>query len=306
MEKKRAEMPLLSQTTAQVLTNCLEMKNSEKGLRTLFIASYPKSGTTWMQCIIYNLLSRGNQDFDHISFYSPFFEIEKTWDSLTNTIASRYDNNHTSLGWRVFNTHLRWEMMPKDSSMKYINVVRNGRDVALSFFKHLTNQDDGDGFEGSFRDFLTLWAAGNLPFGNWLDHLESWTSAYKNQSTSTIQDTNNDKILLVKYEDLIEDLRSTVLKIVNFLDLTYSNEEIMSILPFLSFSYMRENESKYMPISVPWKNNYHFLRKGVVGDFKFHFGSEEEKIYRLMIEKAIKDGLISADVLTLDVLWIDL
>ena len=71
------DFPLLSLTSKEILANCKNLTDSKDGYKTLFIASYPKSGTTWLQVIIYNLLTNGNQEFNHISEYSPFFEIEK-------------------------------------------------------------------------------------------------------------------------------------------------------------------------------------------------------------------------------------
>jgi len=90
---------------------------------TLFIASYPKSGTTWTQAIIYNLITYGADLEFHISKYSPFFEIDETWNEKKSDI----DATHEKINWRVYNTHLRYNMMPKGSNMKYIYVVRNVR-----------------------------------------------------------------------------------------------------------------------------------------------------------------------------------
>jgi hypothetical protein len=40
----------------------------------LYIASYPRSGTTWLQMIVYHLMTNGDMSFDHISAVIPFFE----------------------------------------------------------------------------------------------------------------------------------------------------------------------------------------------------------------------------------------
>lgn len=56
----------------------------ERGLRALYsynfrpedvnVVGYPKSGTTWMQQIVYGLLTRGSMDFDSIGTVVPFAE----------------------------------------------------------------------------------------------------------------------------------------------------------------------------------------------------------------------------------------
>ena len=73
-------------------------------------------------------------------------------------------------------------------------------------------------------------------------------------------------VLLVRYEDLIEDLESCVQRIAAHLGLTISSERVKELLPFMSFAHMKQNEHQFQPISVKWKENFHFIRNGVVGD----------------------------------------
>ena len=44
------------------------------------MCSYPKSGTTWTQNIVYTLATRGERELTHISMCAPFYEIDSTWD----------------------------------------------------------------------------------------------------------------------------------------------------------------------------------------------------------------------------------
>eukprot|EP00577_Skeletonema_sp_RCC1716_P026029 CAMPEP_0113389532 /NCGR_PEP_ID=MMETSP0013_2-20120614/9677_1 /TAXON_ID=2843 ORGANISM="Skeletonema costatum, Strain 1716" /NCGR_SAMPLE_ID=MMETSP0013_2 /ASSEMBLY_ACC=CAM_ASM_000158 /LENGTH=167 /DNA_ID=CAMNT_0000272615 /DNA_START=208 /DNA_END=711 /DNA_ORIENTATION=+ /assembly_acc=CAM_ASM_000158 len=117
----------------------------------------------------------------------------------------RYEN-HDRLGRRVFNTRLRWDMLPKrcevdgctpqnddkkgnddvntgpaddnDSHVhkqrpqcgKFIYVTRNQIDVVASFYHHLSNQIEGT-YTDSFETFLRDWMDGKIPFGSSLHHL---------------------------------------------------------------------------------------------------------------------------------------
>jgi len=267
-------------STEEVIKNCRSMEDCSDGRKTLFIASYPKSGTTWMQAIIYNILSDGNQNFKHISEYSPFFEIENTWDVPAGRIKDRFEERHLSIGWRVFNTHLRWDMLPKADNMRYIYVVRNGKDVALSFFQHLSNQDDSDCFEGTLLDFVHQWCDGTIPFGNWLHHLQSWIEAYKSQT--------NSRILLVRYQDMLQQPLDTLKRIIAHMDLKVTDRRAEELLQYVSFDYMKAHQEQYMPISVPWKEGYSFIRNGKVGDSKNYFTEEHNAVYDLMIQR-VKD-----------------
>ena len=95
-----ALIPLLPISSARTLELCQSPPEFSHG-HTIFICSYPKSGTTWTQNIVvtktlrilctmfshfmvfskhgtkYQLLSSGNQNFSHISQFSPFYEIDK-------------------------------------------------------------------------------------------------------------------------------------------------------------------------------------------------------------------------------------
>ena len=85
-------------------------------LRTVVVASYPKSGTTWCQNIVYELLTRGGRELDHISTYCPFMENDKSWEFAADTaaaVAPLHAEGHRAIGARVFNSHLYVEPLPR-------------------------------------------------------------------------------------------------------------------------------------------------------------------------------------------------
>ena len=137
-------MPALPITSARTILN---MKTLPVAAGDIFICSYPKSGTTWTQNIVYQLVTRG-APLAHISEYVPFFESDRTWadDDARGgggggpTVAEPYRSNFEAVGRRMFNTHCRWEMMPRGDGAKYVYLVRDGRDALVSFYHHLTHQ----------------------------------------------------------------------------------------------------------------------------------------------------------------------
>ena len=109
----------------------------------VFVCSYPKSGTTWMQAILAQIVTNLERasTFAHVSEVSPFFEIDPHWDPdderrLSPTVRA----NHARFGRRCFNTHLPWSLMPRGGGAAYVYVVRDGRDAARSFHAHLSSQ----------------------------------------------------------------------------------------------------------------------------------------------------------------------
>lgn len=232
------------------------------------------SGTTWTQAIIFQLLNCDkNLNIHHISDVSPFYEIDATWETESDDIVERYRINHENLGYNVFNTHLTWELMPKGESFKYIYLLRDPRDVVVSFYHHLSNQEGASGFNGSFHDFLIEWCEGKIVFGSWKHHLKSWLNC---------QSSN---VLFLKYEDLKLNTKKSITNIAKFLDLSLTDAQIDALIPAISFESMKENKLKYQPISVAWKNGFEFLRKGVIGDGQLMFTDEDD----LLLQSYLND-----------------
>jgi sulfotransferase len=282
MTESTAPFPLLPFTSQETIRKCLHLEESNS-LKTLFIASYPKSGTTWMQAIIFHLLSSGQIPLQHISLFSPFYELNATWNEHDDRICTKYSNNHELLGWRVFNTHLLPSMLPKGDSVQYIYVYRNGRDVAISFFHHLSNQvSDGVAVE-DIKQFLTDWSNGKLPFGSWIQHLRCWMTK--------IDDLLISNILLVRYEDLKNDLHLSITRISKFLNHSVTDTRLEELTALLSFESMKGSKSLYEPVSVQWKEGFEFLRKGTVGDSKEYFGADEELLISSMLDREFPDGV---------------
>ena len=331
-------MPLLPITSPSTISACrdLPLRPSD-----IFICSYPKSGTTWTQHIVLTLLladrkykiaastSCGNSDagntgddlaYNHVSDYAPFFEIDAHWQSSasndgTKVMADSVRENHDRLGRRVFNTHLRWDMLPKqreassgiqqnhddadgsdDSTIladdndnihkerpqcgKFIYVTRNQIDVVASFYHHLSNQIEGT-YTDTFETFLKDWMDGKIPFGSSLHHLIGFAGGFADNLYDTNSSRGHDDIdddesnsvtdqplLLLSYEKMKSNLRTEVLRIISFLNLTHIPSHVLEeeILPSFGFSSMKNNIEKFQPKSVGWLNGFQFLRKGVTGD----------------------------------------
>lgn len=236
-----------------------------------------------MQAIIFHLLSSGQLQLQHISLFSPFYELNATWNDYNDSISSKYSDNHELLGWRVFNTHLLPRMLPQGPSIQYIYVYRNGRDVAVSFFHHLSNQvSDGVGVD-NIKQFLTDWSNGSLPFGSWIHHLRCWLTQ--------IDDLVINNVLLVRYEDLKKDLSSSISLIAKFLNHEVSDSRLEELTALLSFESMKASKHLYEPVSVQWKEGFEFLRKGTVGDSDDYFSADEESLIRSMLDREFPDGV---------------
>jgi len=310
-------MPLLPITSPETIRKCHEL--NPVGDKDIFICSYPKSGTTWMQNIVYQLLvatqslKKALPPLQHISDYAPFFEIDPHWKDDCDENTDAIQQAHEVLGYRMFNTHLRYDMMPRSTDNLYraIYVVRDGRDVCTSFYHHMVNQhvDDGGFPTDDFDEFFQAFLNGEATFGKWTHHLASWLPQYYDQQEQDETKNENDttpnkpttipkcRILLVRYEDLKQNLNKELQRVAEFLQLTPLLEQPhdgavwQSILEKVSFSYMRQHQSLFHPRSVRWKEGYNFIRKGTVGDHATLWSEQHCQEFDARTQKDLKELL---------------
>lgn len=186
----------------------------------LYIASYPRSGTTWLQMILYQLTTDGKMDFEHISDVIPFFERS----------LARGQNLNVARPYRIFKTHLRYRQLPR-GPFKYIYVVRDGRDVLTSYFhfhrSHL-------GYKGSFDSFFELFIRGKVGYGSWFQHVGEWK-----------EHARDENVLFLRYEDLESNLLSWLPRIAQFCGARVPADKYESIRDHCSFAFMRQHEDKF-------------------------------------------------------------
>ena len=268
-------MPLLPITSPRTVELCASLPLRPNDV---FICSYPKSGTTWTQHIVLSLLVKSASksrcsdadtsglEYRHVSEYAPFYEVDAHWNAESQNLNDTIRANHNRLGRRVFNTHLRWDMLPSTMeegvksgrNAKFIYLLRHPLDVVLSFYCHLSNQMEG-GYDGTFQEFFDDWVNGDIAFGSYVDHVLSFAPAFVDAGESR-------EVLLISYEDMLSDLPSVVQKIAKFIEADVTSEDIEELLPTFSFSHMKKDLDRFQPRSVTWKNNFQFLRRGVSGD----------------------------------------
>lgn len=221
----------------------------------IFLVSYPKSGNTWVRFILANYLTNNNCDFINSHLIIP--DIHFNPEELRNiTIRPRFiksHNNYTSRYKRV------------------IYIVRDGRDVAVSYYFHLIKyyQINPD---TSFKDYLQEFNAGHLNnYGSWSSHVKSWT---RNKAKD---------FLLIKYEDLKSNTYREVSKILDFSGLEIVPIKLQESIRASSFENMKimENlQNNFTELLSNSNQNISFVRKGLVGDWKNMFQEEDTKLFK--------------------------
>lgn len=220
----------------------------------LYIASYPRSGTTWLQMILYQLTTDGEMAFNHISEFIPFFERSLTIGQNLNSFKPP----------RLFKTHLRYGDLPRGPH-KYIYIARDGRDVLASYFHFYRSHMR---YKGTFEAFFEAFIHGKVGYGSWFQHLAEWERH--------AQDSN---VLFLRYEDLASDLPLCVRRIAAFCELSIPESRYEIICERCSFAYMKRYESKFDFMSeVLWERGFRegaFLRQGKMDSWWLEFTREQ-------------------------------
>ena len=189
---------------------------------------------------------------------------------------------------RAFKSHLPYEMMPcglpSSTLGRYIYVVRNPRDVAVSYFHHerallfypLSEWDD----------FFERFLKGDVDFGDYFDHVLSWW-AHK----------DDDNVLILKYVDMKKDLPSTVDTIAKFIGQDISKELMEEIAHRTTFENMKKDSSANYEWAKKQRrpNESDFMRKGEVGDWKNYFTPEQLARLDAVYEKKLKQTGINLE-----------
>lgn len=219
------------------------------------IVSYPKSGSTWLRFMIACLIESsskadgGEADFGQMNQHVPEIS-EKAVEAGVN-----YDLLPSP---RVMRTHTAYIKGPP----KVLYLVRDGRDVLVSYYHHYRKYRD---FKGTFSDYLQR----GVRRVEWSTHVDDWV--FK-------RDLDHN-FCLIRYEDMLEDPTRELTKVVAFTGLKVTPEQIAQAVEFSAFDNMRRIEdTKGIPYYEQKNPQMRFIRQGRSGGWKEAF-SEADKAY---------------------------
>tara|TARA_B100000214_G_scaffold234923_1_gene171698 strand:- start:863 stop:1699 length:837 start_codon:yes stop_codon:yes gene_type:complete len=250
----------------------------------IWIASYPKSGNTWLRSIITSLLyttdgifdfklikkikqfPTRNQFQDFTKNFNDINEISKFWllaqDKINLTEEIKFFKTH-NLNCAVNKN----SFTNKSHTLGTIYVVRDPRNLVNSIKNHYNkgNDEEAKNFliskkilsrvpKDNEADIATL-------LGSWSDHYNFWTK-------------RNSNLLLIKYEDLILDTKKELERIIiylkKFMTVEINPEKIKNILNTTSFDHLKDLENKGLfneNVYDSKKNKIRFFNKGPSNDW---------------------------------------
>ena len=281
----------------------------------IWLASYPKSGNTWLRFYIISLLmgKRAKLNLNHLKAINAYPHV----DQFKNLISNYLDLNEIAKKWiisqeklnldnnlRFFKTHNMlgslngYNFTNDENTLGTIHIVRDPRNVITSVKNHYNFSSFNEAIKFIFNDkqILTLSKEEKnkysekkfkypLPqiIGSWGAHYKSWKKMRKNY-------------LLIKYEDLIKNPKKEFPKIATFIGnltkLNFSNDQINTAIELSSFDNLEKMEKKYGFIESSFnkegkKNKFFFL--GPKNDWKEKLDKDISDKINVKFENEMKE-----------------
>jgi len=272
--------------------------------KIIWIASYPKSGNTWIRYLLGNYFFNQNNNLnaDIISNLKKFHFDDKLFNSssLEGLKENPYDvskywiksqeNLKITNGNVVFlKTHNALvninnnEFTNDNLSLAIIHIVRDPRDVLISYSKY-RNKSLDETIKFMVSKNLSYVRKKNDPteieiIGSWAFHYNSWKNGIKKIPR-----------IVIKYEDLINDSYKVFFKVIKFLsklmNLEINDKKIKSSINLSQFENLKKFEELNLFLENQGKEN--FFRSGKYNNWIKELSYEQVK----MIEDNFKAEMI--------------
>ena len=246
------------------------MVPARTGARIIWVASYPKSGNTWMRFLLTRLIEGKLLVSGDVDAFIPE--------------AAAIPGQRLVLpgdGVALLKTH--WEMTERIELMRetlgFVYLVRNPLDVMVSLFhfnqlRYLKGEQTAEQQEASLRRYIEAFIAykGNPLRGSgggqtsWIGNIESWLRAGQHYPH-----------VFVRYENMLEDPINEVKRVLAFFHLQITRNEIVQAVEESSFKAMKKLEEKeikkkqsgfffHEDLSVMHQRGSRFMRSGKAGE----------------------------------------
>jgi hypothetical protein len=225
----------------------------------VFLVSYPRSGNTWTRFLLGNLL---------------YPDAPVTFSNIESRIPEIYFNRD-----RVLRALPRPRVLKSHESFQphyphVIYVVRDPRDVAISFYHHnVKARNIPDDFPMTI--FVPRFIAGEFDqkFGSWRDNVLSWISLR----------SENPNFTMLRYEEMKRDTARSLLHVVTFLEhcsfrkIDSSPEALQRAIELSSPERMRaleKEEAASWVLTKSTRSDKPFVRTAKAGGWKSQLAPE--------------------------------
>lgn len=260
----------------------------------IIIGTYAKSGTTWTQQIVGQLLFNGAEDVS-VGEMSPWLDLRIPPREI------KLPEIEAQTHRRFIKTHLPVDALVFSPQAKYIYIGRDGRDVVWSMYNHHANANeqwygalnDTPGRVGppiepppdSVVQYFRDWMAGDgHPFWPFWENVRSWWA---------IRDLPN--VLMIHFSDLKADMPGEIRRIADFLEISIDESRWDDILLHCSFDYMKAHAGQAAPLGgVFWDGGAEtFINKGTNGRWRDQLTTDEVQQYETRAREELGEACSS-------------
>jgi aryl sulfotransferase len=231
----------------------------------IVIGTYAKSGTTWTQQIVTQLIYEGDPEVS-VGEISPWWDMRIIPPEVREAVKA-------FPGRRVLKTHLPVDALVFSPKAKYLYVGRDGRDVAWSLHNHHLNHSElafqllngTPGLVGpplpradpDVRRYFNFWLE--------TDGGHHWSFSENLRSWWAVRDLPN--VRLVHFANLKRDMEGEMRAIADFLEIDVPATAWPAILAHCSFDWMKAHASQVAPLGgIGWEGGGEtFIHKGTNG-----------------------------------------
>lgn len=233
------------------------------------IATYAKSGTTWVQQIVAQLLFPAAQSLP-VAEMSPWLDLRVPPKEVKLPLVEAQTHR------RFLKTHLPVDALVFSRSAKYLYIGRDGRDVVWSLYNHHANANaawyaalnDTPGRVGppigrppeSVREYFLDWLERDgHPFWSFWENVRSWWA---------IRGLPN--VLLLHFAELKADLPGEIRRIARFLEIPIDEARFPAIVERCGFEWMKANATQSVPLGGAfWDGGAEtFIHRGTNGRWR--------------------------------------
>ena len=254
--------------------------------RVLWLASYPKSGNTWLRAFLANYLADSRAPVDINSL--PDFAYGDMRSNYYEQVAGK---PASGLSWQEINQlrprvhHFLAQSRPApvfvkthsvlttisgvptitpEATFGAIYVARNPLDTAVSFAHHYSLTPDEGVKALCFRELQIEPKQGHIPqpISDWTTHVRSWLGA------------PGLYLLMVRYEDMVASPQRSFGSVIEFLKLPRDRERLRRAIRHSSFRVLAEQERRTGFVERPRAAD-RFFRRGGVGGYRDELTAEQ-------------------------------
>jgi len=266
----------------------------------IVITTSIKSGTTWMQAIILQLIF---QDLEprSVDDFSPWLERRRS--SADEMFALLEAQTHR----RVIKSHLALDGVPYFPQVKYVVVARDARDVFMSLWNHYSNYTDEqydnvnntpgrvgdpiprcpDDIREFWKNWITCgwfgWESEGYPFWGNMHHIQTWWD-YRHLPN----------ILTVHYNDLLTDLSGEIQRVADYLEISVSPEMLASITDLVRFDSMKQKAEQFVAgAEHSFKGGPQtFINKGTNGRWRDVLTEDDLALYHAAVARELSPDCV--------------